>query len=109
MQVSCALNQPRIKNIMPRLDHKGYRRSDTLTYIPCGVSKSVLELLLKANFRILRLNYSIDLEFEEGTEILCLQDVPLFLIINCAFSGLFPYRTHLPDVLCNHFWRCIYI
>lgn len=73
VQGSRALNQSRIKNIIHRFEHEGCRRFDPLTWIPCEISKSALELLLQANFQSLSLGSPIDLELQEGSEILCLQ------------------------------------
>ncbi|KAF3394009.1 hypothetical protein F1880_005513 [Penicillium rolfsii] len=70
---SRALNQSRVKNIIHRFNHEGCRRLDPLTWIPCEISKSVLQSLLPVDSRNLRLEFPIDLRLPEGSELHCLQ------------------------------------
>jgi hypothetical protein len=70
---SRALNQSRVKNIIHRFNHEDCRRLDPLTWIPCEVSKSVLQSLLTVEPKNLRIDLPTDLQLPEGYELHCLQ------------------------------------
>lgn len=70
---SGALNHSRVKNIIHRFNHEGCRRLDPLTWIPCEVSKSVLQSLLTVDSRNLRIDLPTDLKLPEGFALHCLQ------------------------------------
>ncbi|KAJ5602076.1 hypothetical protein N7510_011610, partial [Penicillium lagena] len=70
---SRALNQSHVKNIIHRFNHEGCRRLDPLTWIPCEVSKSVLQSLLQVDSINLYIDRPTDLRLPEGSELLCLQ------------------------------------
>lgn len=66
---SRALNQSRVKNIIHRFNHEGCRRLDLLTWIPCEVSKSVLQSLLTVDSRNLRIDLPTDLQLPQGSKL----------------------------------------